>query len=588
MALGCALMVPFRFIPALRLWSVRGRIMRPASLQFISPSRLFKRMKKDQYWLGNGFEWTAGQTAFTQEILRRDARLIGLADNQEPGSNWIHMIGPHDKPVYLSRKLFEGQTLVVGTTGSGKTRLMELLIVQCVVKGHGVVIIDPKSDTDLRASAQRACHLANAPEKFAFFNPAFPETSARIDPLRSWNRSSELANRIASLIPSQSGGDPWKAFSQRVIDTIVQGMVAGNEIPTLMKIRSAVEGGLESLLLRTMRAHFTNHIEAGWEAMVREIEGASGGRQKGNRELDAHIRFYQERVREKFASPAIEGLMSMYEHDASHFGKMISSLLPILSMLTSGKLGELLSPVYDPKDPRPILDVAGIINDQRVLYMGLDSLSDGMVGSALGSIFLADLTAAAGDRYNFGKKPKEVFVFVDEASEVATDTFIQLLNKSRGSGIRVILATQTFADFAARLGDTNKARQVLANCNNVISLRVIDSETQEYISEGLIKTKVPVVMENEGEGACPTSHCFFREATVRASPKKKPICSRLHCSGNSRICITSRASPVARSLKDAYRSSKGTSPCRPTNRSCAISSLQHKGLGGISSPCNTP
>ncbi len=509
MSIGCALMVPLRFIPALRLWSVRGRIMRPATLDFISPNRLFKNMKKNQFWLGNGFVWTSGQTAFAHKILSRDAREIGLADSLEPGSNWIHMIGPSDKPVYLNRKLFEGQTLVVGTTGSGKTRLMELLIVQCVAKGHGVVIIDPKSDTDLRASAQRACHLANAPEKFAFFNPAFPETSARIDPMRSWNRSSELANRIASLIPSQSQSDPWKAFSQRVIDTIVQGMIAANEIPTLMKIRSAVEGGLEALLLRTFHAHFNTHLEAGWEAMVREIEGSMGGRQRGNRELDAHIRFYQERVRERFGSPAIEGLMSMYEHDASHFGKMISSLLPILSMLTSGHLGQLLSPIYDPNDPRPILDVASIINDQRVLYMGLDSLSDGMVGSALGSIFLADLTAAAGDRYNFGSNPKEVFVFVDEASEVATDTFIQLLNKSRGSGIRVVLATQTFADFAARLGDTNKARQVLANCNNLIALRVIDSETQEYISEGLIKTKVPVIMENEGQGALSDQPLMF-------------------------------------------------------------------------------
>lgn len=509
MALGCSVMVLLRFLPAIRLWAVRGKVLRPPSIDFISPSRLLRLMRKDKYWLGSGYEWTAGQTAFAHQILRRDAREIGLADSREPGANWIHMIGPREKPVYLNRRLFEGQTLVVGTTGSGKTRLMETLIVQAVAKGHGVVIIDPKSDTDLRASAQRACHLAGAPEKFAFFNPAFPETSARIDPLRSWNRSTELANRISSLIPSQSASDPWKSFSQRVLDTIVQGMVASNEIPTLVKIRSAVEGGLEPLLMRTLQAHFNNALESGWESMVREIAGNMGARARGNRELDAHIRFYQERVRDSAPSQAIEGLVSMYEHDATHFGKMISTLLPILSMLTSGHLGQLLSPAYDTDDPRPILDVASILNEQRCLYMGLDSLSDGMVGSALGAIFLADLTAAAGDRYNFGKDNKEVFVFVDEASEVATENFIQLLNKSRGSGIRVVLATQTFADFAARLGDTNKARQVLANCNNLIALRVLDSETQEYISEGLIKTKVPVVMENEGEGTLSDQPLLF-------------------------------------------------------------------------------
>ena len=512
MAIGCSIMTLVRFFPAVRLWSVRGKIMRPPSLEFINPMRLMKLMKKDKYWLGNGFEWTAGQTVVAHQIMRRDARDIGLADASQPGSNWIHTIGPNDKPVYIGSKMFEGQTLIVGTTGSGKTRLMETLIVQCVAKGRGVVIIDPKSDADLRASAQRACYLAGEPEKFAFFNPAFPEASARIDPLRNWNRSTELANRIASLISSETGSDPWKAFSQRVLDNIVQGMVAANEIPTLVKIRAAIEGGIDVLLLNTLRGHFNASLEAGWESMVREIESkAAGGRQRSNRKLEAHIRFYNERVRPSAPSPAVDGLVSMYEHDATHFGKMISSLLPILTMLTSGHLGELLSPSHDTNDHRPILDVGSILKDRRVLYMGLDSLSDAMVGSALGSIFLADLTAAAGDRYNFGKNndEREVFVFVDEASEVATDNFVQLLNKSRGAGIRVVLATQTFADFAARLGNQSKARQVLANCNNLIALRVLDAETQEYIAEGLLKTKVPVVMENEGEGALSNHPLLF-------------------------------------------------------------------------------
>jgi len=53
----------------------------------------------------------------------------------------------------------------------------------------------------------------------------------------------------------------------------------------------------------------------------------------------------------------------------------------------------------------------------------------------------------------------------------------------------MFIATQTFADFASRLGDENKARQVLANTNNKITLRVLDSETQKYISDGIPKIK---------------------------------------------------------------------------------------------------
>jgi hypothetical protein len=93
------------------------------------------------------------------------------------------------------------------------------------------------------------------------------------------------------------------------------------------------------------------------------------------------------------------------------------------------------------------------------------SNSDSMVGSAIGSILVADLAAVAGDRYNYGVNLTPVNVFIDEAAEVVNDPFIQLLNKGRGADLRLTVATQTFADFAARTGSEAKARQVLGNIN---------------------------------------------------------------------------------------------------------------------------
>jgi len=191
----------------------------------------------------------------------------------------------------------------------------------------------------------------------------------------------------------------------------------------------------------------------------------------------------------------------MFEHDSTHFSKMVANLLPIMNMLTSGEIGKLLSPDADDFfDQRPISDSARIINNAQVAYIGLDSLTDGMVGSAIGALFLSDLTAVAGDRYNYGVDNKPVNVFVDEAAEVINDPFIQLLNKGRGAGIRLFVATQTFADFAARMGAKDKALQVLGNINNTISLRVIDPDTQKYVSENLPKTRLKYVMRDQGHG----------------------------------------------------------------------------------------
>jgi hypothetical protein len=179
--------------------------------------------------------------------------------------------------------------------------------------------------------------------------------------------------------------------------------------------------------------------------------------------------------------------------------KMIASLMPILNMLTSADLGPLLSPdAADTRDTRRLTSMAECIERAQVVYLGLDALSDSMVGGAIGSILVADLAAVAGDRYNSGVNLTPVNVFIDEAAEVVNDPFIQLLNKGRGAGLRLTVATQTFADFAARTGSEAKARQVLGNINNLVALRVLDAETQQYVTDSLPKTRLKSMLLTQG------------------------------------------------------------------------------------------
>jgi conjugal transfer pilus assembly protein TraD len=103
---------------------------------------------------------------------------------------------------------------------------------------------------------------------------------------------------------------------------------------------------------------------------------------------------------------------------------------------------------------------------------------------------LGALAAEAGDRNNYGVGLKPVTLFIDEAAEVVNDPFIQLLNTGRGAGLRLTVATQTFADFAARTGSEAKARQVLGSINNLIALRVLDAETQQYVTDSPPSTRL--------------------------------------------------------------------------------------------------
>jgi conjugal transfer pilus assembly protein TraD len=207
---------------------------------------------------------------------------------------------------------------------------------------------------------------------------------------------------------------------------------------------------------------------------------------------------YQQMVQkdEKNRVKAIDGLLTSHFHNSEHFQKMVVSLVPLLSMLTSGELRYLLSPEPTDGDPRPVLDLASLIEKNAVFYVGLNSLANEKVGGAIGSILLADLTAAAGAIYNRAQEaggniqPQPVNIFVDEAAEVVNDPAIQVLNKGGGAGFRVVIATQTLADLEVRTGSKAGARQVIANTNTWIIFRVIDCETQEYIAKALPKTVV--------------------------------------------------------------------------------------------------
>jgi conjugal transfer pilus assembly protein TraD len=491
----CMLMALWRLPGALGVWYRKHRLTR-FKFEYLDVDRLAQTVRKhpDHIWFGWGFDWGQRHAQLAYEILKRDVSDLVPTDHARMGSTWVHGLELREQDIFQPIAHTAGHTLIVGTTGAGKSRSFDLLITQAVLREEAVIIIDPKGDKDLRWSAQRACRLMGHPERFVYFHPAFPEESVRLDPLRNFNRSSEVASRIAQVIPSESPGDPFKAFGQKSLDNIVQGLFAIEQRPTLVKLRRYLEGGPGTLVTRALERYFDHCYGAHWKSRL----GTSKARVEDGRAA-VLVRFYRDTVQAEHPNMDLEGLISMFEHDRTHFGKMVASLLPIMNMLTSGTLGPLLSPdPNDIDDPRPITDSARIINNAQVAYIGLDSLSDGMVGSAIGSILLADLASVAGDRYNYGVNNRPVNIFVDEAAEVINDPCIQLLNKGRGAKIRMAIATQTFADFSARTGSEAKARQILGNVNNLIALRVMDAETQEYITDNLPKTRLKYIMRTQG------------------------------------------------------------------------------------------
>jgi conjugal transfer pilus assembly protein TraD len=472
-------------------------------LTFLDVDKLLKLSKPERMWFGWGFDWTP---IHTQRAV--DTMLSGVKMNygqEHPGSPWIHGLNRgKENEVLIPLKSLEGHTIMFGTTGAGKTRAYEVMVTQAIHRGDTVIMIDPKGDKELRDRMELECKRAGRDRSFLFFHPAFPRSSIRLDPMRNFTRTTEIASRIAALLPSQTGGsDAFTAFAFRALNLVAQGLLEKGKRPSIKQLRYFIEGGAESLLVDAIECH-ANRVDPDWKISAEPffVKAKAGKAKKmetiTNPDWLAIIEWYRTTWSNgPKGSEGIDGLLSLVEHNRMHFSKMIASLIPVLNMLTSGELGDLLSPdEEDENDKRPILDTSNIIAGKHVLYVGLDSLSDSIVSSAIGSIVLADFASVAGMIYNSGNKPGRISMFVDEAAEVVNLPFIQILNKGRGAGFQVVMATQTLPDIVARLGDEARARQVVGNCNNLITLRIKDGDTQKFVVETFGQTWIKTVQQS--------------------------------------------------------------------------------------------
>ena len=516
LAAVCLWMTVLRAGQALRILVVRASLSGRA-MQIITTQELGRLCKKaEEVFLGFGFEWLPVHSQRLYELAKvnfRDyavsaslLRCLGYQVSPQPDSEiglpYIHGVEPREQALYRPLQNFEGGTLLVGTTQSGKGVALANLITQAIRRGDVVVIIDPKNSHRLKRATVRACDDYRERDTFLEFHPAFPETSVRLDFTFNWQKPTEIASRIQSIMPPDTAG-AFSAFGWDAVNVVVQGLVDLEERPNLMKLTKYIEGGIEPVLEASLRRFFDGLLGPAWRDQP-DMKKLLGDAQRGNlkrpseaasADLLAFVAYYEHRVPQNQRNRIIDSQVRTFRHNREHYQKITANLLPILSMLTSGDLGLSLSPdPFDAADVRPIMNFEKIERGGHVLYMCLDSLPDPSVATAIGALSLADLAARAGMRYNLGGY-RRISLFVDEVSNVINQPLIEILNKGAEGGIFTTCAMQTLADLAKRLGSENAARMALGNLNNLVALRSKDRPTQDFIVETFGKTAIHTLRE---------------------------------------------------------------------------------------------
>jgi len=491
-------------------------------------------------WLGWGYRWEPRHTQRAYEIMKRDLDEVyppawwlkwtgsKFDPRKAKGLPWIHGLDMREGDVLLPFESLKGHCAIIATTGAIKTRLAALVIFQLAMRGDCVIVIDPKGDKDLREICRQAAVLSGKPERFLMLHPAFASESVRLDLIKNWDRVSQVASRITMVLDSQET-DNFKEFCWMAVHRITNAMkyigrrVSIQTLKTAMESRNTVEH-LTELALKRFFADEAPQLAEQLERQMNVLRSEKGKPQKGaietnSLELLAMIKVFQEAVPETeeesrrqqlpIKPEELRGLIAILEAPREWFGKMIVSITPMLTKLTTDDLRGLLSPDYDDiTDSRPIMDMKRIIEGNHILYLGTDTLADESVGRAIAAMALADASAVAAEIYNHGtssdrgEEPRRVHVFIDEAGDAVCAPVIQQANKGRGAGFFIWALFQTFSDLVDKFsGNVPRAKKFIGNMNNLIVGASHDPDTMALIVDKLGETTVVVRGQSTGIGS---------------------------------------------------------------------------------------
>ena len=422
--------------------------------------------------LGRGFQWTPQHTQELETFMRDGARPLPTGAGERGGYPALHAVGKaQERPLVLPFSELVGHVLIGGTTRSGKTRLLEVIVCEAIQAPGTVVVIDPKGDVELLVRAAAQARRMN--REFRFFSPAFPQASRTFNPLSMCETTTELAARVQALMPGGGGmaRDPFfTEYPLAIIERLGAAQAAVGEKWTIEGLNAVTTlvPPLEDLIAKYLhRAVF----ERGGDDAPPFRDLKAEYEQSGRRDLLA------------------DAMLDDHGKPRDHWQRVTANLTPAFRGVTGGEMGRLLSTI--PPDLSWKKIVAGSQGKGMVVYFSMNSLMFGEVSNRIGRVVLQDLIGFLGRRYAYDDPARmtPITILIDEFSNVAYGGFIDALNKGGGARAHFMLAMQSLADPEAAMGREG-AQRVLDNLNTRIWFRLTDDRTAKLATEGLGFTHV--------------------------------------------------------------------------------------------------
>ncbi|HAT1762254.1 TPA: type IV conjugative transfer system coupling protein TraD [Legionella pneumophila] len=406
------------------------------------------------------------------------------------GSPFLHGVGEEDKPVYIPQDVRVGHTFVVGTTRVGKTRLASILINQDIRNGEAVIVVDPKGDQELVRDMKAAAKASGRTNDFKIVHLGFPEQSAHYNPLKNYDQVSEVATRITDAIAAEGEGKQFAAFAWKYVNIVAICLEEMKQPINYQSIAFYISR-LDQLLMTyadtILPSQYPDYHQE-LEQIIEEHDSKIGKNNKTKSPMERHqavIQYVKDHINKTIKNGNIESLqdqilIDLYDAaimDKHYYDKITASVGPVLSEINKSNASKILSSKEQPED----IELMDIIKNKKILYIGLDSLTNPNIAQAVGKAFLSDLVSTAGKIYKETDAHYKLNLHCDELSEIIQDSFVKILNKAGGAGFQVTAYAQTIQDMEVALGSKAKADVSEGNFNTLIMLRVKNEETANLL-----------------------------------------------------------------------------------------------------------
>lgn len=332
-----------------------------------------------------------------------------------------------EKTFGIKRKDRSLHMYIVGKTGTGKSTLLENMVIDDIKKGQGVAYIDPHGD----AIENIIKHIPFERVKdVVYFNPADKEWPVGFNPLEAVDP--ELKNIVASGVVGifkKIFGESWGPRLEYILRNALLACVDYKDSTLLSVMRLLTD--------KTYRDKVINAID---DPVVRDF-------------FNNEYNKYDPRFQREAIAP-IQNKVGQF--------------------LSSSTIRNIVG------QPKSTIDLGEIMNSKKIFLVDLSVGKIGEDNSALlGAMIITKFQLAAMQRAKIPlAQRKDFYLYVDEFQNFATESFAIILSEARKYKLNLTMTNQYIAQMHEQV-----AKAIFGNVGTIVSFRVGAQDANALVKE---------------------------------------------------------------------------------------------------------